>query len=84
VATSFAMTAQQICKNKQRSHKGATIMANTNFKSLSDKIRKAKTVKELQHLDMVSTNLYDLELLTVNQLSRLDVKIMERNAEVTA
>jgi hypothetical protein len=59
-------------------------MANTNFKSLSDKIQKAKTVKELQHLDMVSTNLYDLGLLTVSQLSRLDVKIMERVAEVTA
>jgi hypothetical protein len=59
-------------------------MANTNFKSLSDKIQKTKTVKELQHLDMVSTNLYDLGLLTVSQLSRLDVKIMERVAEVTA
>jgi hypothetical protein len=59
-------------------------MANANYKALSDRIRKAKTVKELQHLDMVSTNLYDLGLLTVNQLSRLDTKIMERIAEVTA
>jgi hypothetical protein len=57
-------------------------MANTNFKSLSDKIRKAKTVKELQHLDMVSTNLYDLGLLTVSQLGRLDTTFIERKAEV--
>lgn len=44
----------------------------SNYKSLAGKIRSAKNKREIKKISKIADALYDLGLLTTNELSKLD------------
>jgi len=56
----------------------------SNCKSLSERIRKAKNVERVRHLEKVAKTLYDLGLLTVREFQRLDILAVDRHITMEA
>lgn len=49
----------------------------TNYKTMSQRIRDAKSTAELKKLEQSLIRIYNAGQLSVNEFARLDVKIME-------
>jgi hypothetical protein len=54
----------------------------TNYQSAIQRIRDANTVPDLQKLEKSFVRIYNAGHFTVNELKRLDTKLMEKIARV--
>ena len=52
----------------------------TNFQSARERIMAAKTLEEFARCEQMIVRVYDAGQITLRELSRLDVLIMERKA----
>lgn len=54
----------------------------TNYKALSERIRAATTIADLDRLDRSMTRIYDAGQLTPAELKRLDIKIIDKEIKL--
>lgn len=53
----------------------------SNYKAMAERIRKAKTVEDLNKCEDSLTNLYNNGIFTVSDFSRLDLLVLKKRVE---
>tara|TARA_R110002012_G_scaffold262505_1_gene444815 strand:- start:18809 stop:19021 length:213 start_codon:yes stop_codon:yes gene_type:complete len=59
-----------------------TVLHRDNCKMMSEKIRTVKTLDEAGRIDVVLTRLYDADMLTSNQYSKLYVMLLDKRIKI--
>lgn len=54
----------------------------TNYNSFTDRVKKALTPQDVRALEKALDRLYNAGVLTVNEFTRLDAKLVRRSTEI--